>query len=140
MNGKSMCAALALGAALSVANGAAGQMAVTPEVALNFLDADKDGKVTLNDYLNVQLPKMAANDADQNGELSYKEFKETLEPRAKANAEQSFNAFNREGRARTMNQREFLGYHAYVFGNVLDGNKDGVLSAEELGKIMKRDK
>lgn len=135
-----MCAALTLVVALSVAGGSSAQLAVTPEAALTFMDADKDGKVTLNDYLNVQLPKMAAGDTDQNGELSYKEFKETLDARAKVNAEQSFNAFNREGRARTMNQREFLGYHAYVFNNVLDANKDGVLSAEELGKIMKRDK
>ena len=131
-------ATLALGAALSAGPAALAQMAVAPEVVLRFLDADKDGKVSLNDYLNVQLPKMAAGDSDQNGELTYKEFKETLDAPAKINAEQSFNAFNREGRARSLNQREFLGYHAYVFSSILDGNKDGVLSVEELAKIMSR--
>lgn len=136
----SCCGLAAVGIALSLAAGASAQMTVTPEIALKFLDADKDGAVTLNDYLNTQLPKMAAGDTDQNGELTYKEFKETLDARAKLNAEQSFNAFNREGRARSMNQREFLGYHAYVFNNVLDANKDGVLSVEELGKIMNRGK
>ena len=136
----SCCAAVCAGITLSLANVAVAQMAVTPEMALKFLDADKDGSVTLNDYLNVQLPKLAAGDTDQNGELSYKEFKETLDARGKLNAEQSFNAFNTEGRARSLNQREFLGYHAYVFNKILDTNKDGVLSAEELGKIMNRGK
>lgn len=116
------------------------QPLVSPETALAFLDADRDGKVTLNDYLNRQLPKMTAADADQNGELTYKEFKETLEGRSRDNAQQSFTAFNREGRSRTMNQREFLGYHAYVFNTLLDTSKDGALSVEELGKIMARDR
>ena len=137
---QSMCAVLALSAMLSVANSALAQMVVTPEVALRFLDANKDGMVTLNDYLNVQMPKMTAGDLDQNGELTYKEFKETLEGRARTNAEQSFRAFNRDGRERTMNQRDFLNYHAYVFTGILDGDKDGFLTADELGKVMSRDR
>lgn len=129
---------MALASILYSGSPTAAQPAVSPDVALTFLDADGDGKVTLNDYLNRQLPKLAAGDTDQNGELSYKEFKETLEARAKENAERSFTAFNTEGRSRTMNQREFLGYHAFVFSTVLDANKDGVLSAAELGKLMSR--
>lgn len=131
-------AALALGTALSWGSSVSAQPAVSPEVALAYLDADRDGKVTLNDYLNFQLPKMTAADNDQNGELTYKEFKESLEGRGRDNAQQSFTAFNREGRSRTMNQREFLGYHAYVFNTLLDTSKDGVLSVEELGKMMAR--
>ena len=126
------------GTILSSGTSAAAQPVVSPEVALAYLDADRDGKVTLNDYLNFQLPKMTAADADQNGELTYKEFKESLEGRGRDNAQQSFTAFNREGRSRTMNQREFLGYHAYVFNTLLDTSKDGVLSVEELGKMMAR--
>ena len=137
---QSMCAVLALSATLSLTNAALAQMVVTPEVALRFLDANKDGMVTLNDYLNVQMPKMTAGDLDRNGELTYKEFKETLEGRARTNAEQSFRAFNRDGRERTMNQRDFLNYHAYVFTGILDGDKDGFLTADELGKVMSRDR
>jgi len=129
-------AIVALGAALSAGSVAFAQPAVAPEVALRFLDADKDGKVSLNDWLNFQVGKMAEADIDQNGELTYKEFKSTLQGRSLNNAEQSFNAFNREGRQRSMNQREFLGYHAYVFNTFLDTTKDGVLSAEEYGKLM----
>ena len=108
-------AATALGTVLYGGSTASAQMAVAPEVALRFLDADRDGKVSLNDWLTFQVTKMAKADLDQNGELTYKEFKETVQGRARANAEQSFNAFNREGRQRSLNQREFLGYHAYVF-------------------------
>lgn len=126
----------AMGIALSMAGGASAQMTVTPEMALKFLDADKDGKVSLNDWLNFQVNKMVEADVDQNGELTYKEFKSTLQGRALNNAEQSFNAFNREGRQRSMNQREFLGYHAYVFNTFLDSTKDGVLSPEEYTKMM----
>ena len=134
----SIVAAMVAGTILSSGSSAAAQPLVAPETALAFLDVDRDGKVTLNDYLNFQLPKMTAADNDQNGELTYKEFKESLEGRGRDNAQQSFTAFNREGRSRTMNQREFLGYHAYVFNTLLDTSKDGVLSADELGKMMAR--
>lgn len=129
-------AATALGTVLYGGSTASAQMAVAPEVALRFLDADRDGKVSLNDWLTFQVTKMAEADLDQNGELTYKEFKETVQGRARANAEQSFNAFNREGRQRSLNQREFLGYHAYVFNTFLDTTKDGVLSLEEYSKMM----
>ena len=115
---------------------AGAQPAVSPEVALRFLDADRDGKVSLNDWLTFQVNKMAEADIDQNGELTYKEFKTTLQGRALNNSEQSFNAFNREGRQRSMNQREFLGYHAYVFNTFLDTTKDGVMSPEEYTTMM----
>jgi Ca2+-binding EF-hand superfamily protein len=126
----------AAGAVLFGASLAVAQPGVSPEVALRYLDADRDGKVSLNDWLTFQVTKMAAADVDQNGELTYKEFKTTLQGRALNNAEQSFNAFNREGRQRSMNQREFLGYHAYVFNTFLDTTKDGALSLEEYEKMM----
>lgn len=136
MNRSTVMAAVALSAALSAGSVALAQMGVAPEVALRFLDADKDGKVSLNDWLTFQVTKMAEADLDQNGELTYKEFKETVQGRARDNAEQSFNAFNREGRQRSLNQREFLGYNAYVFNNFLDTTKDGALSLEEYTKMM----
>lgn len=109
---------------------------VSPEVALTFMDADRDGSVKLNDYLNRQLPKLAANDADQDGMLTYNEFKASLEGKAKQNAEASFKAFDSESVARKLTQREFLGYHAFVFNTILDTDRDGVLSVKELGRIM----
>jgi EF hand len=112
---------------------------VAPEAALRFLDADRDGTVVLNDYLNFQLPKLSQFDADQDGELGFKEFKASLQGKAQQRAQASFTAFNREGRGRSMNQREFLGYHAYVFKNVLDANRDGILSAGELAKVTAGD-
>ena len=125
-----------LGVALSAGSVTVAQVAVAPEMALRFLDADKDGKVSLNDYLTFQVTRMATADLDGNGELTYKEFKETLDGRARASGEQSFGAFNREGRQRSLNQREFLGYHAYVFNTFLDTTKDGVLSLDEFNKMM----
>ena len=110
--------------------------AVSPEVALTFMDVNRDGKVDLNDYLNRQLPKLAANDADQDGMLNYTEFKAALEGKAKQNAEASFKAFDSESVARKLTQREFLGYHAFVFNTILDTDSDGVLSVKELGRIM----
>lgn len=119
---------------------AAGSLAtaqgLSPEAALTFMDADRDGKVTLNDYLNRQLPKLAANDADQDGMLTYTEFKASLEGKAKQNAEASFKAFDSERITRKLTQREFLGYHAFVFNTLLDTDHDGVLSVKELARIM----
>ena len=126
-----------IGAALVVGfgSGAAAQ-GVSPEVALTYMDGDHDGKVMLNDYLNLQLPKLAVNDLDRDGMLTYKEFKEALEGRAKQNAEASFKMFDTESVPRKLTQREFLGYHAFVFNNILDTDHDDILSVKELGRIM----
>lgn len=130
---------LGVGIALAAASLAFAQ-AVSPAVALTFLDANSDGKVDLNDYLNRQLPKLAANDADQDGMLNYQEFKASLEGKAKQNAESSFSAFDSESVSRKLTQREFLGYHAFVFNTILDTNHDGVLSEKELSRIMPKTK
>ena len=45
---------------------------------LAFMDRDGDGKVSLNHYLNVQLPKLAKFDTDHDGELSQKEWDRLL--------------------------------------------------------------
>lgn len=103
---------------------------------LAYMDRDGDGKVTLNDYLNVQLPKMAKFDADGDGMLSYPEFRESLEPRARQDAELSFKSFDAEGARNRLTQREFLGYHAFIFNKFLDADHDGVLSAKEFARVM----
>ena len=94
---------------------------------------DENGGRIDGGHLTAQAP---GGNVSYVGELTYKEFKETVQGRARDNAEQSFNAFNREGRQRSLNQREFLGYNAYVFNNFLDTTKDGALSLEEYTKMM----
>lgn len=124
-------------ASLFAAPGAA--LAEDPPAAdpiMTFMDRDGDGKVTLNDYLNVQFPKMAKFDADGDGMLSYAEFRESLEPKARQDAELSFKSFDAEGTRNRLTQREFLGYHAFIFNKFLDADHDGVLSAKEFARVM----
>ena len=103
---------------------------------LAFMDRDGDGKVSLNDWLNVQLPKLAKFDTDADGMLSYTEFKESLEGPAKKNAERSFKSFDVDTARNKLTQREFLGYHAFVFKAFLDTNHDDELSQKEWDKLL----
>ena len=133
-------AALMLGgqAALAQAPAPAAPVAPAPPGSgmLAFMDRDGDGKVSLNDWLNVQLPKLAKFDTDADGMLSYAEFKESLEGPAKRDAERSFKLFDVETTRNKLTQREFLGYHAFVFKTFLDTNHDGELSQKEWDKLL----
>jgi hypothetical protein len=131
-----LVAALVLACAPAVSVFAASAAAQTPEQAVAFLDHDKDGKVSLNEYLNFQLPNLAKNDLNSNGKLSRDEFKNSLADSAKKNAETSFKAFDAD-RNNGLDQREFLGYHAFVFKNYIDTDKDGFMSAAEWSALMK---
>lgn len=124
-------------AALALA-GAAEAQQVTPEQAIAYLDKDQDGKVNLNEYLTFQVPKIAQFDEDQDGVLQLKEFRNSLEGDGKKNAERSFDAFNTEENRKALTQREFLGYHAYIFKNYVDTDKDGFMTAAEWAKLMGR--
>ena len=101
---------------------------------VRYLDLDRDGKVSLNEYLTFQQPRLAQFDANQNGRLSRAEFEESLSEQAKGNADRSFRAFDRNSN-NGLEQREFLGYHAFVFKNVIDKNKDEFVTAEELAAL-----
>ena len=122
---------LAFGVLLSAAP-AFGQ---TPAQSLAWLDLDKDGQVSLNEYLTFQAPRLAQNDLNANGRLSRAEFETSLVGSAKANAERSFRIFD-ANKDKALDQREFLGYHAFVFKNYVDTDKDGFLSLAELSALQ----
>jgi Ca2+-binding EF-hand superfamily protein len=110
-------------------------MAQQPEMVIAFLDKTGDGKVDLNEYLTYQQPRLAQFDKDADGELNLAEFRESLQGKAKINANPVFKAANAEG-GRTLTQREFLGYHAFIFKTYIDTDKDGFMSTEEWQKIV----
>ena len=105
-----------------------------PGMVITFLDKNGDGRCDLNEYLTFQVTRMTDADENSDGELTLSEFRESLQGRSKRNAQQIFNASNAEG-GRTLSQKEFLGYHAFVFRTVVDADKDGFMSAEELQAV-----
>lgn len=124
-------------ALLSAAGGApAVAQEVNPELAIQFLDKDGDGKCSLNEYLTFQAGRLVQFDANGDGKLQYAEFKDSLQGRGKINAQRSFDTFNREEERNALTRREFLGYHAYVFNTYVDNDRDGFMSAEEWSKIV----
>jgi Ca2+-binding EF-hand superfamily protein len=127
---------LALAAAMAVAT-LAGMPAAAqqPEQVIAFLDKTGDGKCDLNEYLGYQQPRLAQFDADTDGELNLAEFKDSLQGDSKKRAPLIFKGANAEG-GRTLSQREFLGYHAFVFKTYIDTDKDGFMSAAEWTKII----
>lgn len=110
-------------------------MAQQPGMVIAYLDKNSDGKCDLNEYLTFQQPRLAQFDKDGDGELNLGEFKESLQGKSKMNAQAVFKGANAEG-GRTLSQKEFLGYHAWVFKQFIDTDKDGFMSAEEWQKIM----
>lgn len=104
-------------------------------MVIAYLDKTGDGKVDLNEYLGFQQPRLAQFDKDSDGELNLGEFRESLQGKAKMGANAVFKGANAEG-GRTLTQREFLGYHAFVFKQYIDTNSDGFMSAEEWQKVV----
>jgi Ca2+-binding EF-hand superfamily protein len=107
-----------------------------PDQVIAFLDKDGDGKCSLNEYLTFQAGRLAQFDADGDGVLQYGEFRDSLQGRARQNAQRSFDAFNIEENRKALTRREFLGYHAYVFKQFVDADGDGFMSAAEWEKIV----
>ena len=108
---------------------------LSADQTMGFLDLDKDGKVSRNEYLTFQQRRLSQYDANGNGRLSRDEFKASLAPEARKNAREVFRVFdaNKDG---GLSQEEFLGYHAFVFKNYFDSNKDGFITLEEWRKVM----
>lgn len=126
--------ALLAGLVLLAAGAASAQQ---PGMVIKFLDKNADGKCDLNEYLTYQVGRLAQFDKDGDGELILAEFKDSLQGRSKTNAAVLFKNSNVEG-GRTLSQKEFLGYHAWVFKTFVDTDKDGFMSEEEWTKIMDR--
>lgn len=116
--------------------GAAHAQQVSAEQALAFLDKDGDGRVSLQEYLGFQVGRMAQFDTNGDGALSEREFHDSLQGDAKKNSARSFKMFNTGENKRALTQREFAGYHAYIFQTFVDANKDGFASADEWAKVM----
>jgi hypothetical protein len=106
-----------------------------PGMVIAWLDANKDGRCDLNEYLAFQAGRIAQFDQDKDGELMLAEFKASLQGRAKQNAAFLFRNANTEG-GRSLSQKEFLGYHAWVFKEFVDEDGDGFMSAEEWSAVM----
>ena len=106
-----------------------------PGMVVAFLDKNADGKCDLNEYLTFQQPRLAEFDKDGDGGLNLGEFRESLQGKSKMNAAFVFRNANAEG-GRTLSQKEFLGYHAWVFKEYVDSDKDGFMSAEEWSAVM----
>jgi hypothetical protein len=124
-----------VGLILAAAPGVGAAFAQQPGMVVAFLDKNADGKCDLNEYLTFQQPRLAQFDKDGDGGLNLGEFRESLQGQSKANAAFVFKNANAEG-GRTLSQKEFLGYHAWVFKNYVDSDKDGFMSAEEWSEIM----
>lgn len=123
---------LLAGMALLAAGAASAQQ---PGLVIQFLDKNGDGKCDLNEYLGYQVTRIATVDKDGDGELNLGEFRESLQGKTKMNAAAIYQSTNTEG-GRTLSQKEFLGYHAWVFKQFVDADKDGFMSEEEWAKIM----
>jgi hypothetical protein len=123
------------GLILAAAPGVGAAFAQQPGMVVAFLDKNADGKCDLNEYLTFQQPRLAQFDKDGDGGLNLGEFRESLQGKSKMNAAFVFKNANAEG-GRTLSQKEFLGYHAWVFKNYVDSDKDGFMSAEEWSEIM----
>jgi hypothetical protein len=132
VSGAVLCGLLS-GAAPAVAQQGA-QLA--PAQAIAFLDKDGDGKCSLQEYLSFQVTRIPQFDANADGVLQLAEFRASLQGDARKNAKRSFDAFNTDGDGRGLIQREFLGYHAYVFKTYVDTDKDGFMSAAEWSAMM----
>lgn len=115
--------------------GCGAAVAQQPGVVIAFLDKNADGKCDLNEYLTYQQPRLAEFDKDADGGLNLGEFRESLQGKAKMNAAFVFKNANAEG-GRTLSQKEFLGYHAWVFKTYVDADKDGFMSAEEWSAVV----
>lgn len=114
---------------------AGGAFAQQPGMVIKFLDKNGDGNCDLNEYLTFQAGRLPQFDKDSDGALNLAEFRESLQGKSKSNAAVLFKGANVEG-GRELSQKEFLGYHAWVFDKFIDTDNDGYMSEAEWAKVV----
>jgi len=108
----------------------------SPERAIFDLDfADRNGKVSLSEFMRWQETRFERIDTSGNGVLSDGEFRAAQEGRAKRFANLQFGRFDTD-RNRRMDKREFLSFQAYVFREFWDRDGDGEASLDEVRRLM----
>lgn len=112
-------------------------MAQQPAMVIGFLDKNGDAKCDLNEYLGYQVSRIAEFDKDSDGALNEAEFKASLQGKSKQGSAMLFRGANTEG-GRTLSQKEFLGYQAWVFNKFIDADHDGFMSAEEWTSVVQK--
>lgn len=99
-----------------------------------FIDTDHDGKISLQEYLELQAGRFSQVDSDKSGELDLAEFTASLPEKNRRTANGVFKIFAL-GHP-TLDRERFLRYHQTVFKNYLDLNHDGFVTLEEWTKVV----
>jgi Ca2+-binding EF-hand superfamily protein len=119
-----LAAGLSIGVAATVhAQPAGTRQALAPDAAMQAIDADKDGTISLDEAKKAAVKKFTALDSDHEGTLDVRELMGTLSPEAAKQADRDSDG--------TLSQAEFL---AVVEARLkeADTNHDGTLDPQEL--------
>lgn len=117
------------------ANPGLGAQRLAESIIARLDTRDRNGSVSLREYLDAQAPKFLQFDASGNGSLSRSEFKASLDGKARRRAAGSFKTFDFDS-DRKLNRQEFFDYHGFIFLKVLDRNSDGQWNAEEARSLF----
>ena len=129
-----LLAATIAAAMLAGIGGASAQMnygpppVIPPNQLFKSMDANKDGTVTKQEYLDHHAKKFDAMDKNKDGKITADEM--PTKNKGKPNALFDEMDVNKDG---TVTKQEYLDYYAKKF-DASDKNKDGKLTTDELQK------
>ena len=106
-----------------------------PHAAIQALDQDHNGSVSLAEYQAFRRLVEVRSDIDGAPGLSLAEFTATLDPAARANAAATLDLIDQNGNGR-VDPTEYEAYHAYIFTNVLDLDHDGAWTEAEYRTLL----